>query len=255
MLGTAPAMLLTFVVVRVPALGMPAHGRAAQRDALLVGFGRRLLGTTDATRIAEPAVASSRALCATTPGLRSPAVQLHATHARVIGVAGAFESVPGHLPTDVVPPGLRPGAVVPVARVDELGAATGEACRWVCLDLPEVDGVPVLLGAPPWAVTSSLCCCAARTPRTRTRWARWTRRKERGQCRAAACARRSQSTSSLVRPRSARVVTAAAPPRASRRAPASTSLLRDVPPAVRSRLPQTRLARRVANDINGVVTM
>ncbi|NAZ75135.1 diguanylate cyclase [Kineococcus sp. T13] len=146
--GTAPVMLLTFVVVRVLALGMFARERAAQRDALLVGFGTRLLGTTDGARIAELAVASSRALCASTPGLRSLAVQLHAGHAEVIGVAGAFESAPGHLPADVVPPGLRPGAVVPVAHADELDAAAGEACRWVCLDLPEVDGVSVLLGSP-----------------------------------------------------------------------------------------------------------
>ena len=146
--GTAPVMLLTFAVVRVLALGMFARERAAQRDALLVGFGTRLLGTTDVARIAEEGVASSRALCAATPGLRSLAVRLQDDRAVVVGLAGAFERPPAQLPAGVVPPGLLPGAVVPVLRTAELDAASGQACRWVCLDLPEVDGVSVLIGAP-----------------------------------------------------------------------------------------------------------
>jgi diguanylate cyclase (GGDEF)-like protein len=146
--GTAPVMFLTFAVVRVLALGMFARGRAAQRDALLVGFGTTLLGTTDMARITEEGMASSRALCAATPGLRSLAVRRHTDRSVVLGVAGAFEHAPTDLPGALVPPGLLPGAVVPVAHTAELDAAAGQACRWVCLDLPEVEGVSILIGAP-----------------------------------------------------------------------------------------------------------
>jgi len=146
--GTAPVMLLTFVVVRVLAQVMFARERAAQRDALLVGFGTTLLRMTDAAGIAREAVASSQALCATTPGLRSLAVRRLADRVEVVGVAGAFVDPPAQLPAGVVPPTLPAGVAVPVDRTAELDAATGEACRWECLDLPEVDGVSILLGAP-----------------------------------------------------------------------------------------------------------
>ncbi|NIZ90870.1 GGDEF domain-containing protein [Kineosporiaceae bacterium B12] len=146
--GTAPVMLLTFVVVRVLALGMFARERAAQRDALLMASGTRLLGMTDVARIAEEGVANSQALCGTTPGLRSLAVRVQDGSAAVVGVAGTFALAPTHLPAAVVPVGLLPGVAAPVLRTAELDAAAGEVCAWVCLDLPEVDGVSILLGAP-----------------------------------------------------------------------------------------------------------
>ncbi|WP_432509470.1 diguanylate cyclase domain-containing protein [Kineococcus auxinigenes] len=146
-LGTAPVMLLTFAVVRVLAVGMFARERAAQRDALLVGLGTQLLATTDHARIAELALTGSRAMCTATPGLRSLAVRAHGGRAVVVGLAGAFERAPGDLPAAVVPACAGPGSAVPVLRTAELDAAAGEPCRWVCLDLPEVEGVSVLVGA------------------------------------------------------------------------------------------------------------
>jgi len=146
--GTAPVMLLTFVVVRVLAQVMFARERAAQRDALLVGLGTTLLRTGDAAGIAREGVATSQALCAATPGLRSLTVRRADGHLEVVGAAGAFAHAPGRLPADVVPPALPAGVAVPVPRAAELDAAAGEGCRWVCLDLPGVDGVSVLVGAP-----------------------------------------------------------------------------------------------------------
>ncbi len=146
--GTAPVMLLTYVVVRVLALGLFARERAAQRDALLVRIGTDLLGTTEHARIAEQAVAGSRALCAITPGLRSMAVLTGDGAATVLDTAGDFERVPGVLPAQVVPEGIVPGLAVPVERTAELDAAAGRPCGWVCMDLPEVEGVSVLVGAP-----------------------------------------------------------------------------------------------------------
>jgi len=146
--GTAPVMLLTFVVVRVLAQVMFARERAARRDALLARLGTRLLGMTDVALIAREGVASSQALCATTPGLRSLAVRRRDGGVEVASVAGEFAQAPGHLPAGVVPAVLPEGVAVPVPHTAELDAAAGEACRWVCLDLPAVDGVAVLLGAP-----------------------------------------------------------------------------------------------------------
>ena len=153
-LGSLPTMYVTVIVGRHLAAMMHAREQATRRDAVQAAAGAKLLGVTDADRIRQIAWEAVPEICATTAGLRMLKVVKVGTRFDVANVAGDFVAVPTVLPATALTelwPDTGPDADR-AHRWTGLDAATGVACGWSSVPLPDQADQPheswLLVGAP-----------------------------------------------------------------------------------------------------------